>query len=321
MVTSSSSSASTDPQNLIPPAAPAIPSAPSSSSASVQLADRHAGIVRRITAWAEADDNIRALVVTGSSSREMGAADRFSDRDIEIIARDCVPLLAGDAWLHAIAPVWVSQYLENDGFFDTRLVFFEGARKVDFTIADRSRLDSMIGSGQLDGLYERGYRVLMDKDGLASRLPSPTGASPLHALPSAAGFADVVSEFWFEAAHMPTYLAREEFWVVKFRDWTMKEMLLRMLEWHALTIQGVETDVWYIGTKMKRWVDAPTWVELQHVFGRFDRDDSWRALVAMIDLFTRLTHDVAAACSFEVPESERHVRAYVLGSAENPELP
>jgi len=170
--------------------------------------DRHADLVKRIMAWAEADDNIRALVVTGSSSRETGAADRFSDRDIEIIARDRAPLLADDAWLHAIAPVWVSQYLQNDGFFDTRLVFFEGARKVDFTIADRSRLDPMIESGQLDGLYERGYRVLLDKDDLASRLPSPTGASSLHALPSATEFAEVVSEFWFEAAHMPTYLAR-----------------------------------------------------------------------------------------------------------------
>lgn len=30
------------------------------------------------------------------------------------------------------------------------------------------------------------------------------------------------------------HLLREELWVVKARDWTMKVMLLQMLEWHAV---------------------------------------------------------------------------------------
>lgn len=38
--------------------------------------------------------------------------------------------------------------------------------------------------------------------------------------------------------------------VVKFRDWTMKTDLLKMIEWHARATQGDQLDVWYIGTKM-----------------------------------------------------------------------
>jgi hypothetical protein len=36
------------------------------------------------------------------------------------------------------------------------------------------------------------------------------------------------------SAHIPPYLARGELWVVKFRDGTMKRMLLRLVEWDAL---------------------------------------------------------------------------------------
>jgi len=266
-------------------------------------------------AWAEADDNIRALIRTGSSSRGPGEADRFSDRDIEIIARDPGPLLADDRWIHEIGNVMVAEYLEN-GPDDpaTRLVFFEGGRKIDFTLADRLRLDGMIESGRLDGLYERGYRVLLDKDGQADRLSVATGAAPRRTMPSAAEFGEAVSVFWFEAAHMLAYLVRGELWVVKFRDWTMKEMLLRMLEWHALVTHGPNTDTWYIGTKMRRWADAETWAEVEQVFSRFDRADAWRGLVAMMALFTRLTHETAAALGLNCPvASEQSVAAYVMG--------
>ena len=281
------------------------------------MQDLHTTLTARITAWADGDENIRALIMTGSASRAPGATDRFSDWDIEIIARDRRPLLASDAWLHAIAPVWVAQALENGDAFDTRLVFFAGGQKIDFTIADRTRIEVMIRAGRLDDLYERGFEVLLDKDGLTVDLPRPTGSPPRRSLPTAKELDDTVTEFWFEAAHMPTYLLRDELWVVKFRDWTMKQMLLRMVEWHTLAKNGAQTDVWHIGTKMERWVDAETWDDLQHVFGRFDRADSWRSLVAMMRLFTRLTHETAERLNLAYPaDAERFITHYILSFAD-----
>lgn len=287
---------------------------PPGSGRDVRMTDRHAELVQRLLAWAGADDNIRALIQTGSSSRAAGQADRFSDRDIEIIAHDTSPLLANDGWIHAIGNVMVAEYLANGDDPHTRLVFYEGGRKIDFTIADRARLEAMIDASRLDGLYERGYRVLLDKDGLAARLPAPTGAAPRRLPPTAAEFAETVSVFWFEAAHMPTYLTRGDLWVVKFRDWTMKELLLRMLEWNALATRGPETDTWYIGTKMRRWTDDETWREANDVFARFDRADAWRGLMATMTLFTRLTRETAAAFGLEYPAHAEHsVTAYVIG--------
>lgn len=283
----------------------------------VTVIDRHSKLIKRLMAWAETNDNIRAVIQTGSSSRGPSAADLFSDRDLEIIARDLVPLLADDGWIHDLGNVMVAQHLANGDDPDTRLVFFDGGLKIDFTIADRPRLDEMTETGHLNDLYERGYRVLLDKDGLADGLPAPNDAAPRRPLPSATGFVETVCEFWFEAAHMPTYLVRGDLWVVKFRDWTMKEMLLRMLEWHALATRGQGTDTWYIGTKMRCWTDAETWRDVNEVFARFDRADSWRGLVAMMALFTCLTRETAAALGLDYPvASEQSVTAYVLGFEE-----
>lgn len=279
--------------------------------------DRHADIMANLLRWAQRSENIRTVIQTGSASRADGAADRFSDRDIELICRDPSPLLDDDGWIHALAPVWVALYLENDpGDFETRLVFFTGGRKVDFTVADESRLHAMRDNGQLDELYARGYWVLLDKDNLASGLPDPAAGSPRRPLPTQAEFTAAVTEFWFEAAHMPTYLSRDDLWVIKLRDGTMKEMLLSLLEWHALSTRGPETDVWHIGVRMQRWVDAETWSDLQEVYGHFDAADSLRALLATTRLFKRLTHSVAERAGFAIPEAERHIEAYVLAFAD-----
>lgn len=282
--------------------------------------DRFASIMQRLEAWADADDNIRAVIVTGSSSRADRSADRFSDRDVELIVRRPDALLDNDEWIHGLAPVMVAQYLDNDDIDHppTRLVFFEGARKVDFTIADPSRVQEMIETRQLNPLYQRGFRVLVDKDGFAGTLPAPGGSHIVTESPTQESFDAVITEFWFEAAHMPTYLARGDLWVVKFRDQTMKAMLLQMIEWHALATRGTNVDTWYIGTRMQRWADPGAWHDVYSCFGRFDREDSYRAALATMRLFDRLALVVAETfgCAYE-DRAERSVLPYVEDMGEH----
>ena len=165
-----------------------------------------------------------------------------------------------------------------------RLTVFDGGQKVDFAVAPLEVLAEQVERGRLSAIYVRGYRVLLDKDGVAARLPRPRGRVTAPPLPDETAFRAVVDEFWFEASEIPKYLARDEPWVVKFRDWTMKT-LLRMLEWHAVATRGADADVWHIGRHLRDWA-APEFVgRLGIVFGRFDRTDSWQALLATCDLF------------------------------------
>lgn len=273
--------------------------------------DTHAEILARLQRWANSDANVRAIIQAGSASRSSGNTDRFSDRDIELICHDPTMLAQNDAWIHDLAPVWVLLPLTS-GNFQTRLVFFAGGRKIDFTLADDSYLRDMQASGQLHDSYVRGYQVLLDKDGLTVGLPVPRGAWPRRSLPTEAEFIATVNEFWFEAAHMPTYLTRQDLWVVKWRDALMKDMLLRMLEWITLYTRGADTDIWYRGTKMKRWLDPELWNAVQDIFGQFGANDSFRATLATMRLFTHLTHKIAHMAGFAIPESESLIQAYVL---------
>lgn len=124
----------------------------------------------RILAWAERDENVRALIQTGSQARGDGRSDEFSDLDVEVVVREPQLLVQSDAWFEELGEIWTMLRFDELKY-PTRLVIYEGGAKVDFGIAGRERLDEMRET--LDGLYERGYRVLLDKDGLAADLPAP----------------------------------------------------------------------------------------------------------------------------------------------------
>jgi len=264
------------------------------------IAERDA-ILQNIVSWAQGNGAIEALVLTGSLARRDGLADPLSDIDIELIAGDPNLLMSDSGWLGETGQLVTVLPLNPspEQRWATRLAIYSGGTKVDYTLAGPARIREMASQQKLEPLYERGYEVLLDKTGLTIDLPSPSGHVPPGTLPSNEAFRAAVEEFWFEAAHVPKYLVRGELWLVKQRDQTMKALLLQMLEWHAVSSRPV--DVWHIGTRMKQWVDKPTWDELQQVFGRFDAVDSIRAFKATVALFSRLKKEVARSGGLEYP--------------------
>ena len=191
----------------------------------------------RLVGWAEARPDIASMIMTGSRARPGASVDSYSDYDLEIFTDDAHSYTNTSDWTAEIEEVWVFLPTESSRGCPTRLIIFDGGRKVDFSILPVSALEEAAATQRLDDLYDRGFLVLVDKRGLASRLPSPSYSPPPRRAPTEDEFRATVEEFWFEAWHIPKYLARGDLWVVKFRDWTMKELLLRMLEWHAMAEQ------------------------------------------------------------------------------------
>jgi aminoglycoside 6-adenylyltransferase len=273
-------------------------------------------LLARIVAWARADANVLALVLTGSRARGDGSVDEFSDFDLEIIAEMPEALIRDDAWLRGFGRVWVCLPTIKGPRHETRLIFYEGGYKVDFSLCGVERVREMADAGALDDLYQRGYRALVDKPGMTADLPASAGQSPVKPLPGQAEFSAAVEEFWFEAAHIPRYLLRDDLWVVKFRDWTMKSLLLKMLEWHAIARSQQPVDVWHIGVHMQSWVDAATWAELHAIFSRFDVQASWHDLLATTQLFRRLTTEAASLSGLTYPATaDASISGYLAGFA------
>ncbi|WP_282791935.1 aminoglycoside 6-adenylyltransferase [Streptomyces sp. CC224B] len=264
------------------------------------------GIVERVLEWARRRPDVRAVLRTGSRARRDGTVDAFSDHDIELYTTDPGRYDTGD-WVEELGPVVVQVGLEGPWENPARLVFFEGGVKVDFQVVPAARLEKLAAEG-LDELHERGYEVLWDRDGATARLPE-AGGTVAAELPDAEEFAEVCAEFWFEVAHLPRCLARGELWVARSRDWTTKELLECMIEWHALTRRGAGHDVWYGGTRMRQWAAPGVWERLPDTFGGFDARDALRAARATADLFAELAKEVAEAHGLPYPhKAEQAIR-------------
>ena len=263
-----------------------------------------------VSAWARRQADVVAVVMTGSRARDDGAIDPYSDYDIELFTEDPARY-EGLEWLSEIGPVWVCLPQTSEGH-PTRLCFFDGGVKADFMIVPAIVLDTMVEHQSLSDLWQRGYRVLLDRTGLTARLPAPSEKPAVSLPPTEDGYLDTHTVFWFEAAHIPRYLVRGELWVVKFRDFTMKQALLKMIEWQA-TARSADADVWYIGTKAKAWTSPDVWERLHETFAHFDAADSWRALLATLSLFRDVSSEVADSYGLEYPRKmDEAITTYVL---------
>lgn len=255
----------------------------------------------RVVTWAGSQPNIRAILVVGSRARRDFPADEWSDLDLMVFATDFEGYLDNGDWLDNIGVVWVNLPFEMGDDPPERLVLFDGGCKADFVFLSVEELQRMVESGTLDGVYDRGYYVLVDKDGLAAHLPSPSFSPPPYERPSEHALGLTVGFFWLGAVYVAHQIRRRNLWVVKFRDWTMKEHLLRMLEWHARATHGWEYDTWHDGHFLSQWTDPQTWDELQGTFGRFDAADSWQALLTTMSLFRRLATETALHLGYRYP--------------------
>ena len=249
--------------------------------------------IDKLVAWARGEDAIRALVLTGSLARADDSIDEYSDLDVQVITLDIEAYTADDSWLDALGEVWIRFPLFEDAPY--RLVWFAGGYKVDFQFMSVDGLRAEIDSGILSDEYQRGYIVALDKDGLYRGLPPSPRIFPAPPAPQVDEVLATINEFWFEAIHVGQFIRRREFWVVKYRDWTMKENLLRLLEWHARATHEGAVNTWLLGKRIAEWADGETVRAIREIWTGWDAQSLWRGLLTQLALFRRLSLELSAA--------------------------
>lgn len=268
------------------------------------------GILSGIVAWCERQVDVRALILTGSRAREEW--DDLSDFDVEMYVRNSKPYIESDRWMSEIKPVWVYLPLEDDMGYPTRLVIFDGGVKVDFSIYPVSLLEQNIVDKRLGPPYSRGYRVLLDKDSMTDKLSATSQQPPHSEQPGQRDFDNLVGEFWFEAYHVAKYLRRQDLWTAKFRDWGLKQLVLKTIEWYEKTVRGWNYDTHHDGIRMKEWIEPTIWDRVNKTFARFDVTDSWRALDETTALFRDLAGSVANQLNYRYPqEIDENLSRYI----------
>jgi aminoglycoside 6-adenylyltransferase len=262
-------------------------------------------VIARLTAWADAEDNIRAAVVVGSRARTDHPADQWADLDAVIVARNPEPLWADATWLEAIGEPWLT-FIEPTpgGRTYERRVLFAGGLDVDLVPVALASLLEVLDRGLAEGLVllQRGARILVDKDGLAQRALEAVVPPAPPALPTEAQYLNVVHDFWFHTVWTAKHLRRGDLWVGKSCcDSYLKHLLLRMIEWHAQATRGQATDTWMYGRFMDEWADRHAVAALEHVFARYVEEEVWHALAATMDLFRWLAAETGQALGYGYP--------------------
>ncbi len=94
----------------------------------------------------------------------------------------------------------------------------------------------------------------------------------------------------------------------------MKQLLLRMIEWHARSERGWDYDTWHGGRFLEEWADQRTLDGLHKVFAYYEEADVRRALLATMDLFRRIGPETAVRLGCPYPEgADQRVTTWVVG--------
>jgi aminoglycoside 6-adenylyltransferase len=268
----------------------------------------HRVVLANVVEWARSDENIRASVLTGSVARDAEAVDKEADLDVELYVTNPSLLLQTDSWYHQFGEVLVVEALENPGWHPTRLIYYADG-KIDFMIAPVTILRSGVQ-------YDRPFRVLLDKDGAASAFQRTTRAEELP--PPSAEFLRCVHWFYAAAIMWAKYLARNDPWAAKQRDWSSKTLLLTMLAWDHKTRKGWDYDTWYSGVHLRDWVDADLLDPIAACWSGISRAESLQALHASLALFDQLSTRTATALGiapFDATGVRRRIEHLVHESA------
>jgi len=273
-------------------------------------------LIGRFVTWAEAEPDVRAAFVVGSRARVDTPADEWSDLDLVIVMTDPNRLLRRSEWLRNLGTVWVT-YLEPTavGAGMERRVLFEGGLDVDFVPTPLDLTTQIAEHGwpsDLVAVARRGIRFVLDKDGLASRLPALPEA-PRAVAPSEDQYASTVDDFWYHTVWVAKKLRRGELWTAKMGcDGYLKGLNLRMAEWHAGADSDWTRDTWHEGRFLDQWADPRVTASLPDAFAHYDQHDVVRALGATMRLFRWLAVETGERLGYAYPsETDRHTTALV----------
>lgn len=265
------------------------------------------GVIGSLVRWASTSEDIRCVLLTGSRAEDSKPLDEFSDFDVLLFVDNVENVVGREDWVEWRGPALVRyrEIRDSDGYeVAADLVFYEDGVKMDFTVAPYAALQSMVETGTLPEDLDAGYRTLVDKDGITSRLPEPSGGAYIPKAPREEEYLDLVGEFWWETFYVAKSLVRRELLPAKYSlDSVMKlQLLRRALEWWV----GVESD-WRVptgalGRGLADQLEPELWSEFEKTYVGPGMEENWEALLRTTELFEHVARKVGEALGFEYPE-------------------
>lgn len=262
--------------------------------------NRHKEIIKRLLDLAEKDENIHAVVMIGSSTREYSKADEYSDIDIIIATK------SPDEWLYGNNPeklgeVKISFIEPTLGGGKERRILYNSSLDVDIIAFTPEQFKDAIINGVANEVMNRGYSVLYDSMGISELLKDHIQFKVTHKIISEEEFINIVNDFFFHVVWASKKILRGELWTAKMCiDSYLKNYLLKIIE--TYTLSESKKDVWHCGRFLEKWADKDIVDELKTCFAHYDRSDMILSLISTTKLFSKLAKNSAINCNYKYPE-------------------
>ena len=271
------------------------------------------GVEKAFIEWAQTQEHIRAAVVIGSRARKSHVADRWSDLDIQTFSTEPSLLIKSEEWVSNFGTPIITFLEPTASGGCERRVLYDNGLDVDFAVDPFEELLRVEKNGITDELarevanvYQRGYRVLVDKEKILSKILKQLKAHKITApgVPKEHEFSERVKDFWYHTIWTAKRLRRQELWEAKggLDAYIKYRCILPMIEWHTRVTQGANQDTWFQGRFLEHWADPRIVTGLRDAFAHYDEDDMWHALAGSMNLFRIMAFEVAEQLGYTYPK-------------------
>ncbi len=259
---------------------------------------------------AKGDENIRAVLMTGSRANPDCAADLYQDFDIVYFVRDVKPYWDNMAWIEekfgkpSVVHKPESMQLippDEDGAYIYLMIFPDGNR-IDLQITPDPYLD--------DG---EPAVVLLDKDNYLPEIKVKKDFWYIKK-PEQKTFTDCCNEFHWCLNNVAKEIARDELsYAMEQLNHYVRDMLILMLEWYVGINYNFSVSAGKKGKYFKKLLPAELYRRFQKTYSDADYGHMWEAAFEMLYLFGEAARKVAEHFRFSYDEDEeKGIENYML---------
>lgn len=262
---------------------------------------------------AKNDERIRAVIMNGSRVNPNVSRDIFQDFDIIYVVRDISPYINNTTWIKRFGELMIfqmpdlmgNQPSDKGGIFSYLMQFTDGNR-IDLKIFPITKSKELFN----DSLSV----LLLDKDGIIERFPSPDEKSYLPQPPTAKEFEDCCNEFWWVCTYVAKGLWRGQIAYAKCMfDQVVRAELMKMITWQIGINTRFQINPGLHGKYFQKYLKPDHWQMFLDTYSDADIDHTWHALITICDLFREISHNVADHFSFHYPlEEDRNVTKHIM---------
>lgn len=263
--------------------------------------------LNKLIAFANTNDNIRALVLQGSYINSNAPVDYFSDLDPLFYVRDLDEFINHTEWKNYFGEP-ISFFHDHGELKDhlhwyTRLTLYSDGFKIDFGFC------SVEAAQYANDMLL--YKVYVDKDGI---IPKPEVTDERNFFvkkPTEDEFLERLNAFFFDTSYVIKALARDEMFFEKYMEQVLKKKIHKLIDWYIGCKHDFKVNTGLMGRYFKRYLTEKEWKMLMETYPDANKSHCIRALFKTFDLVNYLGTFIAKNLSYTYPSQHEHdMRAY-----------